>query len=103
MLQKLVGIPALRWILDQAFINEVLVEGRPAGLERRWVLLEDVHDDAMLRLVDVGRVSVSQLDGEDSEAPNIDLCVVAALALDQLGCHPAHRADFRGACISFHG
>ena len=47
----------------------------------------------MLRLVDIGRITISEFNREDTKAPNVDLRVVTALALDELRSHPADSAD----------
>lgn len=47
----------------------------------------------MLRLTDIGRVTVGELHGENAKAPDVDPGAVPSLTLDQLGCHPADSAD----------
>ena len=100
MFEQLVGTPSLLWILDQTLVDEVLEDRGPAFLERWWAALDDIHNDAMLGFTDIGRVTVCELHGEDSVAPNVDLGVVASFTLDQLGRHPADSADFTRPCIS---
>ena len=98
--EQLVGTPSLLWILDQTLVDEVLEDRGPTFLERRRAALDDIHNDAMLGFTDIRRVTVCELHGEDSVAPNVDLGVVASFTLDQLGCHPADSADFTRPCIS---
>ena len=94
VLEQLVGTPSLFWILDQTLVDEILEDRGPAFLERRRAALDNIHNDTVLGFADIGRVTVCELHGENSVAPNVDLGVVSSFALNQLGCHPADGTDF---------
>ena len=94
MLEQLVSTPSLLWILDQTLVDEILEDRGPAFLKRRWAALDNIHNDTVLGLADIGRVTVCELHGENSVAPNVDLGVVSSFTLNQLGCHPADGTDF---------
>ena len=93
MLQQLARIGSLLRVLVEAAADEVLENGRPLRvLELGRILGHDQVQDLLLRLTDVGRLSVGKLEGEDTEGPNIYLDVVRGLSSDEFGCHPAHSA-----------
>ena len=56
----------------------------------------------MLWLVDIRWVAISELDCENTETPNINLCVVASFTLDKFRGHPADSAYFGTTCVSLH-
>ena len=45
-------------------------------------------------LGNVGRLSHGELDGENTQRPNIDLIIVLTSPLDKLWCHPADGSNF---------
>lgn len=90
MLEQLVSTPSLLRVLDETLVDEVLESAGPAGMERRRILLHDVHDDAMLRLADVRRVSIGQLHRKDAVTPDVNARAVSSFSLDQFWSHPAH-------------
>ena len=94
VLQQLICTWSLLWVLGQALRYEVLKLSRPLLLDRWWFVLQNVDNNATLRLIDVGWVAIGQLHGKDAITPNVDLRVVASLSLDELGGHPADCAHF---------
>lgn len=80
------------WISRQALRHKVLEEGTPLAVNGRRLLLHNVENDLALALLDVGRVPICELVGEDTCTPNIYSAIVPFLSLDQLGSHPAHSA-----------
>lgn len=82
MFEQLVRIPSLFRVLDETLVDEVLERGGPARVERWWILLDDVHDDAVLRLANVRRVTIGQLHGKDTETPDVNTCAVPPFSLD---------------------
>ena len=54
----------------------------------------------MLGLTDIGRVTISELHGENSIAPNVHLCIISSFTLNQFGRHPADSADLAGSSVS---
>jgi hypothetical protein len=48
----------------------------------------------LLRLGDIGRLSVSKFKSENTEAPDVDLAVILRLAFDEFRSHPANCAYF---------
>ena len=94
VLQKLVCAPALLWVLDKTLVYKVLEDGGPALFKRRRIFLNDVHDNSVLRLADIRGVAICNLHREDTETPNINLCVVPSFTLNKLRSHPANSANF---------
>ena len=82
MFQQLISAWSLPGVLSQTLGHEVLESFRPFVFNWRWLVHHNVNNDATLGFVNVGRVSISQLHGEDAEAPDVDFSVVAALAFD---------------------
>ena len=94
VLQQFICTWSLLWVLGQALRYEVLKLSRPLLLDRWWFVLQNVDNNATLRLIDVGWVAIGQLHGKDAITPNVDLRIVASLSLDELRSHPADCAHF---------
>lgn len=77
----------------QGALEEVLELGRPLGvvLQRRARLRRDEQQRTQRRLVQVWRLSLSHLNGRDSQAPHVYLCVIFQ-ASDELRRHPIRRS-----------
>ena len=65
MLEQLGGTWSPLGVLDQTFGHETLEERAPLARDGRCLTLDDVHDNLMLTLFDIGRISISQLVGEN--------------------------------------
>ena len=82
MFEQLISTPSLLRILDQTLVDEVLEDGGPAFFEGWWAALDNIHNDAMLWFTDIGRVTISELHGENSKAPNVHLRIVPSFTLN---------------------
>ena len=92
VLEQLGGTWPQIWILGQAVGHKPLEERAPLAFDRWRLQLNDIHDNLMLTLFDIGRVSIGHLVCEDTKGPDVNLAVIAFLSLDQLRGHPAHSA-----------
>lgn len=103
MLQQLSGRPPLFRVFDKADADEIPEFFAPARPYGRRLLIQNVEDDLVLGLTDVGCVSIGHLHREDAQTPNVDLGRVPAFSLYQLWGHPAHGADLGGARLDLLG
>ena len=104
MCEEFLGVRSFLRVLVKATRDEVLECSRPLlPLEFRSVLGDDQVEDLLLRLCDVGRLTVCKLQREDAVAPYVDLAIVLTLASDELGSHPAHCAYLARAFVVFLG
>ena len=101
MFQKLICRPSLFWVLDETLIHKILEDRRPALPNFRRLLLNNVHDHTVLWLAYVRGISIRQLHSKYAKAPNVYLCVVAALTPDQFRCHPAHCSNLARTRVTF--
>lgn len=92
MLQELAG----RWtsirVLDQTLRHEFLKERTPLAGDRRRFLLDYVQDNLALAFLDVGRITICELVGENARTPNVNFAVVPLLPLYQFRRHPTDSA-----------
>ena len=91
MLQEFLSRPSLGRVLIQTLPDEVLELSRPLGIDGRWVFLYDIIEHTRVMLCDVGWLSLSKLDSENTEGPDVNLVgvLLVLLSLDQLWGHPA--------------
>ena len=99
MLKKGLSRGPLLRVLDQALPDEVLELSGPSTINWRRRLFDYIKDYSVLWLIDIGRIAISHLHGEDPQAPNINTRLVSSLSLDQFGSHPAHSTDLTRTSI----
>ena len=63
--------------------------------------MNDVKEDTSVVLSNVGWFTLSELDGEDTQRPDINLVrvLLVFLGFDELWSHPAHGSDFTGSAL----
>ena len=67
VLEELCSGRSAIWVLDEAARDEVLKEWAPFISDWRWVKPHNVQDDLTLALVDVRRVTIGELVGENAD------------------------------------
>lgn len=94
MLKEFFGISSSLRVLVETASNEIAECLAPlCVLKCRCILGNDKIQDFLLRLRNVGRLTISQLKSKDTEGPDIYLDIIRALSSDELGRHPANGAD----------
>jgi hypothetical protein len=95
VLEQLFSVGSLFRVLVETPCHEVLEAGRPLLALESWrIFCHNEEEDLLLRLGDIGRLSVSKFKSENTEAPDVDLAVILRLAFDEFRSHPANCAYF---------
>ena len=101
VLQEVLGRGALLGVHCETGLHEVAEALGPAVADLGRISCDDIDHNTALRLTDVGRVTLGDLKGEDTERPDVNLGVVASLTLNELWRHPTESAHFRGTSRTF--
>jgi hypothetical protein len=95
MVQQFLSVCSLFRVFVEATRHEVLKGGGPFTiLQPRSFLGYDKVKDLLLRLTNIRGLTVSKLESEDTEAPDVNLDVILGFTSDELGSHPADCTHF---------
>ena len=95
MIQKGGGIGTLSFVFDEDLFDEGSQLRRPFLVDGDVFFIENIqHYLFLIFFRKVWRISVSQLNNENAEGPNIDARIVCIFTSDEFRRHPTWGSDF---------